>query len=75
MRHSKHENKMRWLGENMAYLEATYPGMWVAVSDQGFAGAGTSVSEATEEASKRGIQDPLVAPIRSLEFQSVYIIR
>ena len=74
-RSTKHEKKMRWLGENEAFLEATYPGMWVAICDEGFAGAGASVTAAIEEASKRGIEDPLVVPIKSKEYQGMYLIR
>ena len=74
-RSTRHEKKLRWLGENEAFLEAKYPGMWVAISDQGLAGVGNSFAEAEESALKKGAKDILVSGVKSKEFQGVYLIR
>jgi hypothetical protein len=66
---------MRWLGEHEAELEATYPGMWVAISDDGFAGVGETFGDAEDEAMKRGCLEPLVMPIKSKRYQGVFLIR
>jgi hypothetical protein len=74
-RATKHEKKMRWLGENQPFLEANYPGMWVAISDQGFAAAGTTFGEAEQAAMDGGCEEPLVVPIKAKQYQDVYVIR
>jgi hypothetical protein len=74
-RATKHEKKMRWLGEHEAELESTYPGMWVAISDEGLAGVGATFGEADEQAAQKGVKDPVVVPIKSKRYQGVYLIR
>jgi hypothetical protein len=74
-RSTKHEKKMRWLGEHEAELEKRYPGMWVAISDDGFAGVGKTLREAEEMATANGITDILVTGLKALEYQGVYLIR
>ena len=74
-RSTKHEKKMRWLGEHEAELEAKYPGMWVAISDEGFAGAGATFGEAEDAALDSGCHEPLVVGIKSKKYQGVYLIR
>ena len=74
-RSTKHEKKMRWLGENEAFLEATYPGMWLAISDEGLAGVGKTLAEAEEAAKAKEITDVLVTGVKSEEYQGVFLIR
>ena len=72
---TKHEKKMKWLGENQAYLEATYPGRWVAVADEGLVGVGKTLAEAEDAALERGFSETLVTGVKSKEYQGVYLIR
>jgi hypothetical protein len=74
-RSTKHEKKMRWLAENEGALEKDYPGMWVAISDDGLAGVGSTLAEAEEAALANGVSDVLVTGVKSLEYQGVYLIR
>jgi hypothetical protein len=74
-RSTKHEEKMRWLGENEDWLEAEYPGMWVAISDDGLAGVGNSPGEAEAAAKAKGVHEPLLTGIREKRFQGVTLIR
>ena len=75
MKRSKHDKKMRWIGENMADLEASYPGMWVAISDEGLAGVGESAEAAEAEARSKGCDDPLLTGIKRREYQGIFLIR
>ena len=74
-RSTKHEKKMLWLGENRPSLEANYPGMWVAISDEGLAGVGESSQEAMKEAEDKGFTDVLIAGVKRLEYQGKILIR
>ena len=74
-RSSKHEKKMRWLGENLAWLERKHPGMWVAIGDDGLAGVGLSLDEAAAAAEEKGVLDPLLTGVKAREYQGVYLIR
>src|SRR5687768_665335 len=74
-RETKHEKKMRWLDDNEAMLEAKYPGMWVAVSDEGLAGVGNTPTEAIAEAKRKGFGDVLVDGIKAIEYQGKVLIR
>jgi hypothetical protein len=74
-RATKHEKKMLWLGKYRPKLEAQYPGMWVAISDDGLAGIGESLDEAISQAESKGIADVLVAGLKDREYQGVYLIR
>ena len=74
-RSTKYEKKMRWLGENKAWLESEYPGMWVAISDEGLAGVGTTLREAADAAAAKGVDDPLVTGVKAIEHQGVTLIR
>ena len=71
----KHEKKMRWLGEHEAELEKRYPGMWVAISDDGLAGVGKTIGEADDAAAAKGITDVLLTGVKAVEYQGVYLIR
>jgi hypothetical protein len=73
-RADKHDRKMRWLGENQSALEAKYPGMWVAISDDGLAGVGKTVEEAEAAAAKKGVLDPLLTGVKRREHQGVHLI-
>ena len=74
-RSTKHEKTMRWLGENKAFLEATYPGMWVAISDDGLAGVGETLEGALAAASAKGVIDPLLTGVKAREYQGISLIR
>jgi hypothetical protein len=74
-RATKHEKKMRWLDENEPMLEAKYPGMWVAISDEGLAGVGATSQEAIAQAKAKGTTDVLVAGVKAVEYQGIYLIR
>jgi hypothetical protein len=74
-RATKHEKKMRWLDDNEAMLEAKYPGMWVAISDEGLAGVGATSQEAIAQAKAKGTTDVLVAGVKAVEYQGIYLIR
>jgi hypothetical protein len=54
-RATKHEKKMRWLDENEPMLEAKYPGMWLAFSDEGLAGVGATSQEAIAQPRHRAL--------------------
>jgi hypothetical protein len=69
-----HEKKLQWLAENETELNQKYPGMWVAISDGGFAGVGTTLREAKEQASSFGTTDAAYLRIRPLELQGKYIV-
>jgi hypothetical protein len=71
----RHAKKMHWLDENESMLEAKYPGMWVAISDEGLAGVGQSSEEAVEQASKNGFSDVLIAGVKRVEYQGKILIR
>jgi len=66
-----HERTMLWLAENNAFLEANYPGMWVAIGDGGLAGVGETLDEA--EAAAKGVLDPVL--VKAKEYQGIYLIR
>jgi hypothetical protein len=66
---------MRWLGENEAWLELEYPGMWVAIGDEGLVGVGQTLLEAEDAAKAAGVDDPLLTGIREKAFQGVTLIR
>jgi hypothetical protein len=70
-----HLKKTRWLDDNERMLEDTYPGMWVAVGDDGLAGVGTTPSEAIAEAARKGIADVIVEAVRAKELQGRTLIR
>lgn len=74
-RSTRHAMKEKWLSENELRLEEKYAGMWVAISDEGFAGAGASFGEAEETAIRAGCVDPLVVPIKATAYQGTYLIR
>ena len=74
-RATKDEKKMLWLGENEAFLEATYPGMWVAIDDEGLAGVGPTLGEAEDDAIAKGRTDVIVVGVKKVEYQGVYLIR
>jgi hypothetical protein len=74
-RSTKHENTMRWLEENNAFLEASYPGMWVAIGDDGLAGVGETLDEAEAAAAAKGVLDPVLMGVKAKEYQGVYLIR
>ena len=64
---------MLWLAENNAFLEANYPGMWVAIGDGGLAGVGETLDEA--EAAAKGVLDPVLVGVKAKEYQGIYLIR
>jgi hypothetical protein len=66
---------MLWLGKYRPSLEEQYPGMWVAISDNGLAGVGESPDEAISQAEAKGVHDVLVAGLKVREYQGVYLIR
>ena len=72
---TKHEKKERWLGQNEAMLEAKYPGMWVAVSDDGLAGVGEYSYRSYFRGRGKGFVDMLVAGVKDREYQGVYLLR
>jgi hypothetical protein len=74
-RATKHEKKMQWLAEHETQLEAEYPGLWVAVSDDGLAGYGETYGEALDAAEAHGVTDTVIVPVRGKELQGVYLIR
>lgn len=74
-RATKHEKKMRWLGEHQKDLEAQYAGMWVAIGDGGLVATGNSYGQAFDAAQAVGEHDSLVLQVRSHDLQGVYLIR
>jgi Family of unknown function (DUF5678) len=74
-RSTKHESKMRWLGENEALLESRFPGKWVAIADYGLVGVGDTLEEAETQALGNGEADPLLTGIKGEDYQNVYVIR
>jgi sirohydrochlorin ferrochelatase len=74
-RSTKHEKKMRWLADNEAWLESEHPGMWVAIGDDGFAGAGETFGQALDAAEAAGVTDSVIVPVRAKALQGVYLIR
>jgi hypothetical protein len=72
---TKHEKKMRWLGENEALLETRYPGKWVAISDHGLVGVGDTLEEAETQALGNGEAEPLLTGVKGEQYQNVYVIR
>ena len=74
-RATKHEKKMRWLADNEPFLEAEYPGMWVAIGDDGLAGVGGTLREAEADASQKGVANILLHAIKSRDVQGTYLIR
>jgi hypothetical protein len=74
-RATKGEAEMRWLDENEAYLEENFAGKWVAVNKNGFVAAGDTFSDAANAARALGTPDALIAPVKSKEYQGVYLIR
>jgi hypothetical protein len=74
-RSTRHEKKMRWLAENEAWLESEYPGMWVAISDEGLAGIGETLLEAEDAARTKGVDGPLLTGIKAEAYQGVPLIR
>jgi hypothetical protein len=66
---------MKWLGENEAWLEETYPGKWVAVKGSELIAVGDSLEDVMRQSEGKGILDPLVTAIRRAEYRDVYFIR
>ena len=64
-RATEHKQKTRWLAEHEAYLEATYSGTRVAVSDAAFAGAGVSREDVDSEAFTLEVTDSVLVGVKS----------
>ena len=71
----KRAKEMLWLGENEAYLEENYAGMWLAVEGSSLVGVGATLEEAAQEARMKGFDAPLFHAVRRKEYQGIYLIR
>ena len=71
---TKRAKEMLWLGENEAFLEENYAGMWVAVEGARLVGAGSTLQDAAAEARMNGVEKPLFHGVRRKEYQGVYLI-
>ena len=74
-RSARQEALTRWLLENNAMLEAQYPGMWVAIGDDGLAGVGETLEAAAQAAAAKGVLDPVLIGVKEKAYQGIPIIR
>ncbi len=67
--------EMRWLAENRALLEETYPGKYIAVSGSRLVAVGSSMREVHDAARVEGIADPLLTGVKDREHQGIPLVR
>ena len=69
------DEEMRWLAENRAFLETTYPDMWIAIDGSALVGIGKTMQEAEDAAASNGVLDPLFDVVKSTAYQGKVLIR
>ena len=74
-RASARQVEMKWLAENRAYLEKTFPGKWLALDGARIVGVGDSLSEAREQALTNGVPQPFFTAMRTPEYQNIMLFR
>lgn len=67
--------EMRWLAENRAFVERTYPGKYIAVDGSRLVGVADTMALARDQALALGIRDPLLTGVRAREYQGIYLVR
>ena len=66
---------LAWVNRNRAWLEATHPGKWIAVTPDGLVAVGDSAPEVAKEAAQNGHMDPLLTGVRRKDLQGLGLIR
>jgi hypothetical protein len=64
-----------WLAKNLEFLEANYPGKWVAIKGDELVAVGDSLNDVMRAAEQQGKGDPLVLAIRRKDYQNTVLIR
>jgi hypothetical protein len=67
----KISEEMLWLHRNRPRLEQEIPGKWVAIKGSEIVAIGDGADEVADQAESKGIKRPLLAAIRSKEYQGV----
>jgi len=67
--------EMKWLAENRAYLEKTFPGKWLALDGARLVAVGDGIPEVREKARREDVLNPFFSAVRSRKYQGVMLFR
>jgi hypothetical protein len=67
--------EVMWLGKNREWLEENYPGKWIAIKGDELIAVGDTLDQVLNQAQEKGVEDPLVAGVKSKEYRKVFLIR